>query len=210
MKLRLRKAPGLMVMVVNGCYPHGRIRTERTLRRAAKKADILLCQEMKYIDAKKVLDPAVWDVIQYRADVGERGCVVAVRKENVRVLGHELVLGTEPHGVEMNTRHWLVVDVLIGTKPYTLIAGHLPPARYGFLWQPMIERLREITSTCRNPVITGCDWNEDGQTVREATGMRWTGVGILGLAYTPGVRMTRATAHRVGSDHLSPRSKLLL
>lgn len=197
------------VIVTNGAFTKGRRAGRRILRRSARNADVLLGCEFKFVNATSVLDRKKWAVVQYMRDEGTQGCVFAMRRKAGRILGHRLVLGTEPHGAEMNTRYWLVVDVELadGTRR-TYIVGHLPPARYGHLWEPMVEQLRKITSRCRYPVAVGCDWNEDGQRICAATGLNYTGVGILGLAYTPGMHVSRAKSRRVGSDHLAARSSI--
>lgn len=193
------------LVVVNGDFSHGRKGGSRTLKRAARLGDVLFGQEFKFVEGEDVLDSKVWDVVQYDGDAGRRGSLLAVRRSVGEILEHRLVLGTDNDGAAMHDRYFIVAEVrLRDGRVYTMVAGHMPPKRFWRLWPAMRDSLARVTSTAEHPVIVGCDWNRLGRFVRVATGLRWRGVGILGFAYSPGLRISKARGRRVGSDHLSP------
>lgn len=203
----------IRVMVVNGDFTLRNGGTAEVLRRAALVSDIILGCEFKFVDAKKVLDPKVWKVIQWTDTEGKQGSLIAFRKKRVRAFRRGISLGTDNNGVRMNDRYFVWANLKIKGRRGRIrfVAGHLPPKRYHQLWPGMVRALEKLLRRpLRNarPIVVGCDWNVRKDAIAEATGLEVRSIDLLGLAYTPSLDFSVATGFDIGSDHICPRSTL--
>ena len=125
--------------------------------------------------------------------------------------GFALGIGHRP-GVKLGVRWITWQDVYLAGRRVRLIAVHLPPQRFHFLWPVYAANIAAVVRSSPFPVIMGGDYNStlSGPEVAQLArlcGLKRYGVGIDGILYSPQLAARPAptvTNAATRSDHPFP------
>lgn len=166
------------------------------------QVDVILGCEGDDFDAAKVLGRD-WDVHHDQTHPDRDGAFMAIRKSRGHLEDAHLVKGSDPLPGVLPAR-WIVAGILSidpGTRYRWFLpaaAGHLPPMRAFARWGQYLNNFRQVGAA-----LNGADFNKAAAAVAVAFGRRVGGRGVMFLATSWWIPVSKVVAVDVNGDHLA-------
>ncbi len=177
------------------------------------KADVLLAQEAKAVNAHKALSDE-YGVHQNVHRKDQQGSAVAWDKDRVKAVKSGYAMGVAPHGAGMLTRWINYTDVKVDGVKVRMVSVHRPPKRFKRLWPLFDANLARFVKQSKLPIVVGLDANErHPAALARKTGLKWSAPkgSIDGFLVSEGIHVEKTWRLPKGSsDHHPVMAKLRL